>query len=49
MFLIPSLHIPEKIFLVNKYKKQMRHEQNKFLFFDVMKKGQIFHSKVCHF
>ena len=27
----------------------MRYVENKFLFFNVMKKGQIFHSKVCHF
>ena len=35
--------------LVNKYKKQTCHKENKSLFFDVMKNGHIFPSKVCHF
>ena len=39
----------KKNFLVNKYKKQMCDKENKSLFFDVMKNGQIFSSKVCHF
>ena len=37
-----------KKLLVNKYKKQMCYKENLF-FFDVMKNGEIFSSKVCHF
>ena len=48
-FLIPFLYILEKSFLVNKYKNQMCYKENKSLFFDVMKKGQIFPGNVCHF
>ena len=36
-------------FSVNKYKKQMYYQENKSLFFDVMKNGQIFPSEVFHF
>ena len=39
----------KKNFLVNKYKKHMCYEENKSLFFEVIKNGQIFPSKVCHF
>ena len=47
--LISSLYILEKNFLVNKYKKQRCYKENKSLFFDFMKNGPIFRSKVCHF
>ena len=47
MFLIPSLYIyDEKNHFNNKYKKQMCHNENKCLFFDVMKKRQYFPSNV---
>ena len=36
-----SIYIFKKL-RVNKYKKQICHKENKFLFFDVMKTGQIF-------
>ena len=39
----------KKNLLVNKYKKQTSYKVNKSLFFDVMKNGHIFPSKVCHF
>ena len=39
----------KKKILVNKYRKQMCYEENKSLFFDIMKNGQIFPSNVCHF
>ena len=39
----------KKNLLVNKYKKQTSYKVKKSLFFDVMKNGNIFHSKVCHF
>ena len=39
----------KKKFLGNKYKKDMCYEENKSLFFEVIKNGQIFPSKVCHF
>ena len=37
-----------KKLLVNKYKKQMCYKENLY-FFDVMKNGEIFSLKVCHF
>ena len=37
-----------KKLLVNKYKKQMCYKENLY-FFDVMKNGEMFSSKVCHF
>ena len=39
----------KKKLLFNKYKKQMCYEENKSLFFDVMKNSHFFPSKVCHF
>ena len=39
----------KKEFLANKYKKQTCYKGNKFHFFDAMKNGQSFPSKVCHF
>ena len=39
----------KKRFLVNLYEKQMCYEGSKSLFFDVMKNGQIFSSKVFRF
>ena len=39
----------KKNFLVNKYKKQRCYRENKSPFFDVMKNGNIFPAKVCHF
>ena len=41
------LYIFLKKILVNKYEKQMRHKENKSQLFDVMKKSQVFSSKVC--
>ena len=50
MFLIPSpCNLKKKNFLVNKYKKQIYHKENKYLFFEVKKNCQIFPSKVCQF
>ena len=50
MFLIPSPYIyDKKNHFINKYKKQMCHNENKCLFFDVMKKRQYFPSNVCHY
>ena len=49
IFSIPILYILHKNFLVKKYKKQRCYKENKSLFFDVMKNGLIFPSKVCHF
>ena len=49
IFIITSLYILEKNFFVSKYGKQMSYKENKSLFYDVMKSGPIFPSKVCHF
>ena len=40
-----SIIILEKLFLANKHKKEMCCKENKSLFFDAMKNGQIFPSK----
>ena len=40
-----SIFILEKHFLLNKHKKQMCYKRNKYLYFDVVKNGQIFPSK----
>ena len=49
LFLILSLYILEKKFLVNKYKKQMCYEENKSLFLRLWKMAKFFIQKFVIF